>query len=61
MIASTTDAPLPVNRCPTAYKTTARHAATIFLTTTYAKWDRVRHWGIKLAGAQLGQPFLVRT
>jgi hypothetical protein len=24
----------------------------VFLTTTFARWNRQRHWGIKLAGAQ---------
>ena len=52
--------PSALQPVPTAYKTTARHAATIFLTTTYAKWDRERRWGIRLAGAEVGQPFLVR-
>ena len=52
--------PTALQPVPTAYKTTARHAATIFLTTTYAKWDRERHWAIRLAGAQVGQPFLVQ-
>lgn len=32
----------------------------MFVKTTYATWNRERHWGLKLAGAQVGEPFLVR-
>jgi hypothetical protein len=52
--------PAGLEPVPTTYKSTARDAATVFLRTTYARWDRERHWGIKLAGAQVGRPFLVQ-
>jgi hypothetical protein len=55
------------NGCPvglqplsTTYKPAARHAATVFLTTTYAMWNKERHWGMRMAGAQVGEPFFVR-
>jgi hypothetical protein len=44
---------------PPNYAATARHAAGLFLTTTYTQWNRQHHWGIKLEGAQVGAP--VRT
>jgi len=46
---------------PATYEPAARHAASVFLTTTYAKWNTERHWGMKLAGAEVGEPFLVRN
>ena len=52
--------PARLRPLPKTFQPTARHAATIFLATTYAKWNREKHWGIKLADAQVGQPFLVR-
>lgn len=45
---------------PAGYRTDARRAATHFLHITYAKWNRVHHWGIRLAGADVGLPVLVR-
>ena len=45
---------------PSTYKPAARQAAMVFLTTTYARWNKERHWGMKFAGAQVGEPFLVR-
>jgi hypothetical protein len=55
------------NGCPagllplrTTQKSAARHAASIFLATTYAQWNKERRWGMRLAGAQVGEPVLVR-
>lgn len=48
---------LPV---PAGYRIQARRAAAVFLHTTYARWNRVHHWGIRLAGAEVGTPVLVR-
>jgi hypothetical protein len=55
------------NGCPVglqplsaSYKPAARHAAIVFLTNTYAKWNKERHWGMRLAGARVGNPFQVR-
>jgi hypothetical protein len=45
---------------PSTYKPAVRHAASVFLTTTYAKWNEERHWGMRLTGARVGEPFLVR-
>jgi hypothetical protein len=38
----------------------ARHSAMTFLKTTYTRWNKARHWGLRLAGAKEGTPFLVR-
>lgn len=48
---------LPV---PAGFRTDARRAATLFLHTTYTRWNRVHHWGIRLGGAEVGLPVLVR-
>jgi hypothetical protein len=52
--------PVGLQPLSTAYKPAARHAAIVFLNTTYAKWNKERHWGMSLAGAQVGDPFAVR-
>ena len=44
---------------PAGYAAQARHAATVFLTTTYAAWNRERHWKLRLAGAEVGTPLRV--
>ena len=49
---------LPTN--PAGWRPAARQAASIFLKTTFARWNKQRHWGIRLAGAYVGEPFLVR-
>jgi hypothetical protein len=53
--------------CPTGlrvpgsgWSTAARQEAAVFLGTTYARWNRQRHRKIRLAGAQVGKPLLVR-
>ena len=52
----------PVGLLPlsTTYKPAVRRAAIVFLTTTYAKWNKERHWSMRLAGARVGIPFPVR-
>lgn len=45
---------------PAGFRTDARRAAALFLHTTYTRWNRVHHWGIRLAGAEVGPPVLVR-
>ena len=52
--------PTGLLRVPATYRTEGRRAATAFLHTTYARWNRLHHWGIRLAGAQIGSPILVR-
>lgn len=52
--------PAGLQPLPSKYKTASRHAAIVFLTTTYATWNKERHWGMMLKGAQVGEPFLVR-
>jgi hypothetical protein len=42
--------PLPTDA--TRWQPGARAAAHVFLTTTFARWNRQRHWRMKLAGAQ---------
>jgi hypothetical protein len=67
-LASTHGKPVGTfNGCPvglkplsTTYKPAARHAAIVFLATTYVKWNKERHWGLRLAGARVGDPFPVR-
>jgi len=66
-LAATPQNPVgPFSGCPgglqplsTTYKAAARHEAIVFLATTYAKWNTQRRWGMRLAGTQVGEPFLV--
>lgn len=44
---------------PASYQAQARRATTHFLHTTYARWNTVHRW-MRLTGAQVGEPFLVR-
>jgi hypothetical protein len=52
--------PRGLEALPANWQPQARIEAREFLTTTYATWNRERHWGLRLAGAQEGTPFLVR-
>lgn len=52
--------PIGLVPVPAAYRTEGRRAAATFLHTTYARWDRLHHWGVRPAGAQIGSPILVR-
>jgi hypothetical protein len=52
--------PVGLQPLSTTYKPAARRAAIVFLTTTYAKWNKERHWGMRVAGARVGIPFPVR-
>jgi hypothetical protein len=52
--------PRGLKALPVTWRVQARAEAREFLTTTYAAWNRERHWGLRLAGAQEGAPFLVR-
>jgi hypothetical protein len=45
---------------PLTWRHEAATEAMTFLTTTYAAWNRQRHWALRMAGAQGGAPFLVR-
>ena len=45
---------------PLSWRHEAATEAMTFLTTTYGAWNRQRHWGLRMAGAQAGAPFLVR-
>lgn len=40
------------------WRAQARQAGLHFLRTTYARWDRQRHWRLRLRGATAGRPFL---
>lgn len=51
--------PTGLEPVPASYAVTARRAAQTFLTTTYARWDRQRHWGTRLQGAEIGTPIRV--
>ena len=52
--------PRSLQTLPALWRPQARAEARKFLTTTYATWNRERHWGLRLAGAEEGPPFLVR-
>ena len=64
------DPPGTFNGCPRglqplpaaagAWQPQARAAATVFLRTTYARWNRERHWHEKLAGAIFRKALPVR-
>ena len=52
--------PRGLQALPLTWRHEAATGAMTFLTTTYATWNRERHWGLRMAGAQEGAPFLVR-
>jgi hypothetical protein len=40
------------------WRSEARRAGLHFLRTTYARWNRQHHWGLRLRGATAGTPLL---
>jgi hypothetical protein len=42
----------------TSWRPEARQAGLHFLRTTYARWNRQRHWRLRLRGATAGSPLL---
>jgi hypothetical protein len=52
--------PAGLRALPRNWQPAARTAALKFLRTSYANWNRERHWRLRLSGAKAGKAFLVR-